>query len=309
MGALLSLFQGSSLPKDYNPDFDNVGPLSDADQRTYDISSALIEEGKECIEKLETYEVATAAVKRAIEDPNAESECFEEVLPNIESLQFFWSYSTKLAETIETILTRIAAEDDDKNKNPPLVIEALAVKYAELLKVAIQWDFKKMIKSNLQNDLAFYRRCMDRQAANHDLPVSQDATTHISMMLAQALPMLQACSTKCRSAARKNPSIARAAGKLSEFCRLLIKKEKFPAGSQYYELCMYSMCGSFVLFDAINNGGGFKSKIVNPEKVVKCANSWADKDIGLINQMKSLIRYGAPNFEANASKKLKNLIE
>jgi len=307
MGALLSLFQGSSLPKDYNPDFDNVGPLSDADQRTFDISNALIEEGQECLEKLASYEVATAAVRRAIEDPNAESECFEEVLPNIESLQFFWSYSTKLAETIETILTRIAEEDDDKNKNPPL--ETLAVKYAELLRVAIRWDFQKMIKSNLQNDLAFYRRCMDRQAANHDLPVSQDATTHISMMLAQALPMLQACSVKCKSAARKNPAIARAAGKLSEFCRLLIKKEKFPAGSQYYELCIYSMCGSFVLFDAINSNGGFKSKLVNPEKVVKCANLWSDKDKALINQMKSLIRYGAPNFEANASKKLRTMIE
>lgn len=307
MGALLSLFSGRSLPKDYIPDFDNATPASDADQRTYDIAAALISEGEECITKLNDYEVATAAVRRAIEDPNAESDCFAEVLPNIESLQFFWSYSTKLAETVETLLARIAAEDDNKNKSPPL--EALAVKYAELLKVAIQWDYRKMMKSNLQNDLAFYRRCMDRQAAEHDLPVSQDATTHISMMLAQALPMLQACSVRCKNSARNNPAIAKAAGKLSEFCRLLIKKEKFPTGSPYYELCIYAMCGSFVLFDAINNGGGFKSKLVNPEKIVKCVNGWGDKDRALVNQMKSLIRYGAPNFEQKASKKLKNLID
>jgi len=307
MGALLSLFQGSSLPKDYTPDFDNATPLNDADQRTFDIATALISEGEECVTKLNEYEVATGAVRRAIEDPNAESECFEEVLSNIEALQFFWSYSTKLAETVESILIRIAADDNEKNKSPPL--EALAVKYAELLKVAIQWDFQKMIKSNLQNDLAFYRRCMDRQAANHDLPVSQDATTHISMMLAQALPMLQACSLKCKNSARKNPAVAKAAGKLSEFCRLLVKKEKFPNGSPYYELCIYAMCGSFVLFDTINNGGGFRSKMVKPEKIVRCANGWGDKDRALVNQMKSLIRYGAPTFERNASKKLKNLIE
>jgi len=306
MGALLSLFAASGLPKDYVPNFDKHSGLTDADQRIFDTASALISDGSDELVRLKNYQVATQAVRRAIEDPNSEQECFEEVLPNVTALQEFYNFSKKLAETIESILTRIAETDDDR-KNPPL--ESLAVKYAELLKVAIQWDFQKMIKSNLQNDLAFYRRCMDRQASNFDLPVSQDTTSHISMFLAQALPMLNACSSQCRISAQKNPAIARAAGKLSEFCRLLIKKEKFPKGSEYYELCIHCMCGSFVLFDSINteSAGGFKSKTVNPEKVVKCVNNWNDQN--LIGQMKSLIRYGSPNFEKHASKKLKTLIE
>ena len=61
-------------------------------------------EGQENIQTLENYEVATAVVtisglgtpihevRRAIEDPNSETECFGEVLPNICNGGLKWVY-------------------------------------------------------------------------------------------------------------------------------------------------------------------------------------------------------------------------
>lgn len=309
MGALLSIFKSGNSLGSYTPNFANAAP-SEKDKHLHEVCTQLIDEGMQCAASLKNYQAATDAIRRAIVNPNQESECFGEVLPNMEELHKYFDFSAKLSENVEAILIRMAEEDSAKDKSAPL--EALAVKYAELLKVAIQWDYEKMLKTNLQNDLAFYRRCMDRQSQNWDLPLSADETTHLSMFLAQGLPMLNSCMSKCKSTASRNAGVAKAAGKLSEFSRALIKNNKFEDGSPYYELCMYSMAGSFVIFDAINTGGGFKSNIVSPLKIVKTANTYAKSSsdrTAINNQVKSLIRYGAPNFDKDAKSKLVKLTE
>jgi len=267
----------------------------------------MIVTGKEMVVNLEEYEVATAAVRRAIEDPNAEIECFAEVLPNIQKLNNFYSFSEKLASVMKDLIERLA-QDRERNMFEQETTEALAKKYAELVSVIIEWDFKKMVKSNLQNDLAFYRRCMDRQAANHELPVNPDATTHISMMLAQALPMLHSVCAPLRSTARNNPNICSTLGKLAESCRYLIEKSKFPEGSPYYRLCLEAMAGSIVIYDNISPGrSAFKSKDMRVDPMVKLiGRKWPQKhpdQVAIANQLKNLIQYGAPNFNDDASKK------
>jgi len=308
MGALFSKFVKNDTLKNYSPDFQNATPEA-KDQELHTRAENVVTLGKEQLQALDSYVVATETVKRALENPNAESECFEEVLPNIEALNSFYSFSVKLAETIEALLLRMAEENDQ----PGVPFEALAVRYAELLKVAIEWDCAKMMKSNLINDLSFYRRCMDRQAANHNLPVSPDATTHISMMLAQALPMLNACMTKCKLTASRKPEVATAAARLSEISRLLIQNSKFGETSVYYSLCLYSMAGSFVLCDSISKSGAFKSKAVNAGKVVKmAAKTWPERfsdQIAASNQAKNLLQYAAPNYQRDSTKKMKKLIE
>jgi len=308
MGALLSKFVKNDQLKNYVPDFENASPDA-RDEQLHTRAKNLVELGKQNLEALQNYQVAAEAVRRALRDPNSESECFAEVLDNINCLSDFWSFSTKLAEVVESLLVRMA---EDVN-TPGLPLEALAVKYAELLKIAVEWDFAKMMKSSLINDLSFYRRCMDRQAANHNLPVTPDATTHISMMLAQPLPMLNSCMAKCKPAASKNANVATAAGKLSEISRLLIQNEKFSTNSEFYSLCLYSMAGSFVLHDAISKSGAFKSKSVNAGKVVKmAAKTWPDRfpnELAASNQAKNLLQYGAPNYARDSTKKMKKLLE
>lgn len=302
MGALLSLFTRSEL-ESFEPDFDNCQPLP-IDEKLYAECEACLAESHEILELLETYEVATSAIKRAIEDPDAESECFAEVLPNIVSLGRFWQFSQTLGDLVERILLKLS----DENNEYVFSQQALSKQYAEIISFVIEWDFRKMIKSNLQNDLAFYRRCMDRQAQEHDLPVSQDHTAYISMMLAEALPMFKAISTKLKQRVQRgNRSLGLTVARFTEACRFLIENRKFEDESPYYELCLRAMAGSFVIYDQISIEGAFRTKNMRSKKIiVHVCNIWPNmfpNNSEANSQLKNLILYGAPRAQDQLSSK------
>jgi len=306
MGALFSAFKKSELAS-FEPNFDEAKP-EPSDEKLYAEAERLILEFNDLTSALENYEVAKNAVKRAIEDPSSEAECFEQVVPNILALQEFYQFSQRLADLVERILVRLS----DENNEYVFSHQALSKQYAELMSYIIDWDFKKMVKSNLQNDLAFYRRCLERQKAKVDIPVSHEHTNWISMMLAQSLPMMWAVGNKLKM--RANVKLAQTVAKFSEACRYLIEHRKFDEGSPYYELCLKAMAGSFVLYDIISTEGAIKSRHVQSKKIIKTVTTFDTSHPGIaqpncVAQLKSLIQFGCPNFNRDASSKIRGMLQ
>jgi len=269
-------FKKSEL-NSFEPDFDNAVPDAQ-DQKLHAEAEELVLRFNELTSVLENYEVAKNAVKRAIEDPSAEGECFEEVLPNIVALQDFYVFGQRLADLVERILLRLSEASSENVFSH----QALSKQYAEIMSYIIDWDFKKMVKSNLQNDLAFYRRCMDRQGSPDELPVSHDHTAYISMMLAESLPMMTEVAKKLKLVvSRGNTDLAITVAKFAEACRYLIKKKKFETNSPYYELCLKGMAGSLVLYDRISNEGAFKSRNLKAKKIISIVSTFDQKFPGM----------------------------
>eukprot|EP00494_Astrolonche_serrata_P034479 UN34748 len=262
MGALVSLFKKSEMAN-FEPDFEN-DKTKKQDEKLYTDCEKNLKIATVMLDTLQKYKTGERAIKTAIEDPDMESQSFEEILPNIKSLKQFYDFSQTLGELISQILVRLS---DDENEYI-LSLEALSKQYAAIISFTLQWDSQKMLKSNIQNDLAFYRRCMDRQSSEFkSLPVSHDHTAYISMFLAEALPFLSIISSKLKTDVNKgNTKILPTIGKFANAAAYLISKKKFPEKSPYYLLCLRAMVGSLIIFDRIDNA--FKSKLINVQKIV-----------------------------------------
>merc|ERR1719373_1059655 len=130
-------------------------------------------------------------------------------------------------------------------------------------------------------------------------------------MLAQSLPMMWAVGNKLKL--RANPQLNTSVAKFSEACRYLIEKKKFDEGSAYYELCLKAMAGSFTLYDIISPEGAIKSRHLQSKKIIKVITTFESMHPGVvevaqINQLKSLIQFGCPNFQRDASNKIVNML-
>jgi len=307
-GIFSSIFGKGSDNLGVIPNFDNPRePETAEDIALYDESEKLVVRSKTMIEKLEKYTFATEIIKQAIEDPDSENECFGQVLESIAVLSEFWQFSSQIGDVVVRLLTRLG--DIKEGKESALGVassEALSKQYAEILSFCITWDFMKMMKSNLQNDLSFYRRCMDRQASNYELPVSQDHTAYISMFLAESLPMLKAICTKLKEATNKgNTQLFSTLARFSDAGRIILQKKKWGESSPNYEILLRALTGSFVIYDHISDKGVFKSKEIKAQDVVKTVHKW--ENVQITGTMKSLIMYGAPNFNRDANKKIRDM--
>lgn len=303
MGSIIGQIFSGSEGESGVPNFDNpTKPSSEADIKLHGEAASFLENSQTLLSNLQSYQCAQEAIKAAIEDPDAEEHSFGEVLPKVKLQGDFWRSSELCGDIVVRLLVRLGQEKEDITR-----VEALWKQYAQIISFGIRWDFEKMMKSNIQNDLAFYRRCMDRQARNYDLPVSQDHTAYISMFLAQSLPFIKTIATKINSGITKGKTeLSQTLLLFTNASQRIISKKKWGENSQYYDMTLQALAGSVVLFDHVDSRGAFKTKAIKIKKVVTLISKW--ENAAVKGQLSNLIKFGCPNYDKHASSSIENLL-
>eukprot|EP00611_Tribonema_gayanum_P010163 TRINITY_DN2008_c0_g1_i1.p1 TRINITY_DN2008_c0_g1~~TRINITY_DN2008_c0_g1_i1.p1 ORF type:complete len:307 (-),score=57.19 TRINITY_DN2008_c0_g1_i1:1051-1971(-) len=188
-------------------------------------------------------------------DHSAQRAAFDALLPNVERIASFHATSQTLAALLPRLLLRLSELHTIVDR-PQLVRQVVA-----MLAYVLEWDQAKMMRPQIQNDFAFYKRLMPRMVASSDytleqLTVSDRHAGTISMFIAENMPLTVALST----ALRDNTTASRTANIIAQVanlcCGTVARADGYRQDATLRQLLL-GMTSAVVLYDRITIEGVF----------------------------------------------------
>jgi hypothetical protein len=199
MGQLQSLRRcsgggGGGLPADVDlvSGLHQQQPSAAADPREQELQAALaalLEESRACLAGVRGYQDQSAVLRAAMGSPQDDAlqvQAFVSLLPNVGIVKAAYDLGQRLGEVLPALFMFLAGR-------PLREHQLLLRQLADLLDVALLWDYSKMQQPALQNDFSYYRRyygkVAPRLSGNAGLPVNEAEAGMVSMFIAQPLPL------------------------------------------------------------------------------------------------------------------------
>merc|ERR1711879_78717 len=309
MGQIISLLQNNKY-KDFQPRFDDCKPL-EKDRPLYEELQTTLSSSDTMLQQIKDYKAEQEVIRTSMSNPTPETEreAFEKVLVNVKIIHGFYDFAEALSSQVPKLVKRLSEEE----KENIVTQEALAKQLATCVSFVVMWDQGKMHQPNLQNDYAYFKRNLAKQATAFELDRdSEDKRAGLtSFFLAEAMPM-----TKKLLTAMQNEGTRRMRETIAEFsnaCCYLIKSKKFPDDSPYNKLCLRAMVGCLIIFDHTDPVGAFGSKTIKARSIVTvlCKDYPArfPSSATEVNTLKSMVQYGTKTYGSTASATVTKLIE
>ncbi|CAM9142081.1 unnamed protein product [Ectocarpus sp. 13 AM-2016] len=153
----------------------------------------VVERCSDAIQLVQQYEGCSALIRQqsmsAPEDTELQSAVTKALLPNIQKIKTFFDLARDVEQLTPALLRRLAGLGS--------IVEAplLACMLTELLQAVLEWDQLKMMRPQIQNDFATYRRYFSRLKREQEagllseLPVADTDANVISMFIAEAIAL------------------------------------------------------------------------------------------------------------------------
>jgi hypothetical protein len=298
MGTLFSTFNSGVDVSDIYVDF-KAEPHAN-EKELCDQVSDLLDQGKNILNLLESFNDCGLAIRRALSNPTPENEkeAFDAVKANVETIYQFFQFSKRIEKLFPSLLKTLATDDEKSSIKEQ---QAVSKKVADVLDFVLKFDELKMLRPGLQNDFSFYRRSLGKHAADPDLLVRDDEASFISLFIAQPIPMMTALAKSTTEVLNENAHCAvhvpKVLATIANVCLHLVKTNQFQDEATNM-LCVRAMVGSIVLFDHVSAEGAFvkRSGINIRQAVTLVVKEYADQK-PLINAL----RYSTLHFSDDST--------
>jgi len=213
------------------------------------------------LDKLFKYTGCGEFIKRAIQNPNKETEeaAWDAILPAIDILLEFYEFSVELHDNFPKLIGALLGEDTLQRK------ASLARQLADIFDFVLKFDDAKMINPAIQNDFSYYRRAYGRMKAsekNYNLKVKEELANRLSLFFAYPTPMMKVLNETTTEYLNTNPASKEAVSNLlatlGNGCHFVVEKK--PLDDPLNMLLLRAMTGSIILFDSTDDLGAFAKK-------------------------------------------------
>lgn len=259
MGAFFAKLLGddSSVVLDFEkaPDGDS--------KALYDAVAHDLQQAGPLLAELEGYAGCAALIQKALSQATKDNEdaAFTKVRECAIMCQKFHTFAKVLEGHLPALLRVLAAADKEQDHQGLIRHTALARQIAEILDFALKFDEIKMGKSVVQNDFSFYRRNMNKRAAD-ELPINDEDANMISLFLASAIPVMTVFVNCVRNEAAQNAAVLPVLANIANACAAMVANKAVPPARVTF--CLRCVAGCIVLFDHADPMGAFRKKISHP---------------------------------------------
>ncbi|CAN0269936.1 unnamed protein product [Ascophyllum nodosum] len=217
------------------------------------------------------------------------------LLPNIDGIRTFFELSRDLGQIMPLLLTRLA--ELDSILDSPL----LACKLTELLQAVLELDQLKMLRPQIQNDFASYRRHLPRLKREHlegaipQLPVADTDANAVSMFIAENVPFMVTLARVTAATVREVPRVAQVIATVANMCCGMVQRQVYRNAAINRKLLM-GMVSAAVLYDRTTDSGVFaKSSRVGVSKCIKVLNKHGG---ATGEQLRATLRYSTMHYNS-----------
>jgi hypothetical protein len=299
MGSLLSLSANSYV--DVFIDFEAATP-TDSERQVYTEVSTALQEKDEILQLLEDYKgcktlVAVAMGKNHTEDDQRAA--FDALILCVDSIDRFYRFSQKLGTAFNTILTTLTtAGEAEDNKESLSNYQALGKILGDMLSFALRFDNARMMKSELSNDFAFYRRMLGKYSNHPNVTIDEDAAQEINLgFTSQISPMMNsiiAAVGNITGPGRDNVTPCLAL--MANSCLRMIRTNQF-SDAKTRVFCAEAMTGCIIAYDYAEPLGVFHRRSpINVKLAIQTLRTQREFDSADSNRLCAGIRYSTKTF-------------
>ncbi|KAI8370011.1 hypothetical protein BD560DRAFT_370500 [Blakeslea trispora] len=335
--ASLNLRGNSDIVPEINFDIENASPSTEERAIYTELYNILVEPNSRLLERLRQYSPASEQIRHAIASPSSENEdkAWNAVLPTVEMLREFYSYSSELERGIPMLLNVLCKDGGvttkELDRHP-----GLTKLFADILDFVFEFDSLKVKYPTLQNDFSFYRRTLQRgrtwteadsitAAAQSSLKTTQsdlrqkinedDLANRISLFIAYPTPMLKCVIDTTTHYVQSNDLVKSVSEWLASiwaacFHTLAVNAKKKNVALDSF--CLKVMVISIVLYDHIDPVGAFvKHSPINVKNSLKAIQTISQhkQEISNTADLVSALRYNSKHLnDDNTPKAIKNLV-
>jgi hypothetical protein len=344
MGSLLATISGSEKSPIIEIDFGElIVPSDAATLELFNKCTATTEERSSVLQRIGAYRGCQELARKAIQQATAEAEleAFNGLLPGIESVSRFFSFSKVVEQLMSQLLVKLSQKEPgtlsaSASSSSPSAAAAgadtpsspggssapslkladsshhcLARQLADLVAFAMEFDEKRLVCQQLSNDFSYYRRLLskfERGPEKHPgIIVTTDQALTMSQFTADPNPMITAAVKGIKTATGEGgDAVQYALSILANSCAHKLKTSKSLKEKDCL-LVARVMVGAVILFDHSflpETGGAFGKK--SPITIKQCAQQI--KKLGVTpaqkETLKAFIKFTSKNY-ANAGDSLK----
>ncbi|KAL9558775.1 hypothetical protein PS6_001104 [Mucor atramentarius] len=324
--ASLNLRGGNDLiVPEINFDIENARPSSEELGIYNQLHALLVQPNSNLLKTLKEYKPASDEIRNAIATPNQENEdkAWNAILPTVDALREFYSYSSELDGGGTT---------KDLDRHP-----GLTRLFAEILDFVFEFDYLKIRNPTIQNDFSFYRRTLQRGRATEstqttpsspekeqrnqsDLRLAMnedDLANRISLFIAYPTPMLKCVidtTTKYVQSNQLSKCTSEWLASIWAVCyQTLNANYKKSSSSSVDTFCLKVMVVSIILYDHIDPSGAFaKNSPINVKsslKTIQNVNQINRQEQSSTSNLICALRYNSKHLNDESTPKgIKNFV-
>lgn len=271
------------------------------DRELYERLSALLERCSGAIQLAQQYEGCGGIIRQSMSAPGDKEKQLatsRALLPNVDSIRGFFELSRDMEQTMPVLLVRLA-ELESIVQRP-----SLACKLAELLQAVLEWDQLKMMRPQIQNDFASYRRHLPlmkvefEQGLLPQLPVADTDANSISMFIAENVPFMVMLARVTAETARREPRVANVIATVANMCCGMVQRRLYQNDATNRRLLM-AMTSAAVLYDRITDSGVFVKR--SEVGVSKCIKALKKHGGATGEQLRACLRYSTMHYNSDTT--------
>ncbi|KAI8083381.1 uncharacterized protein B0P05DRAFT_578686 [Gilbertella persicaria] len=330
--ASLNLRGNSDIVPEINFDIENATPSSEEMETYKQLYKMLVEPNPTLLAKLNNYKPASDLIRNAIANSSTENEdkAWKAVLPTVDMLRDFYSYSSELERGIPMLLNVLCKDGGvttkELDRHP-----GLTKLFADILDFVFEFDSLKVKHPTLQNDFSFYRRTLQRgrtlaedemsstSFGQSDLrtKINEDNLANsISLFIAYPTPMLKCVidtTTKYVQSNELVKSVSEWLASIWAACFHTLNNNSKKKDAVFDAFCLKVMVVSIILYDHIDPIGAFsKSSPINVKnslKAIQTISQQQKQDTSNTSDLISALRYNSKHLNDDSTPKaIKNLV-
>ncbi|CAM9354908.1 unnamed protein product [Ectocarpus sp. 12 AP-2014] len=263
----------------------------------------LLQRCSDAIQLVQQYEGCGALIRQSMsapEDTELQSAATKALLPNIKKIKTFFDLARDVEQLTPALLRRLAGLGS--------IVEAplLACMLTELLQAVLEWDQLKMMRPQIQNDFATYRRYFSRLKREQEagllseLPVADTDANAISMFIAENVPMMVMLSKVTAKTAEEVPRVQNTIAIVANMCCGMVHRRAYTSDATSRKLLM-AMTSAAVLYDRITDSGVFvRRSHIGVSKCIKVLNKHGG---ATGEQLRATLRYSTMHYNSDTTPK------
>jgi len=267
--------------------FQNYREPTGEDLETYNKIKGVLNRSNEILAIMDNYQGCNDLIYKALSAPTQENESsvWERLLPSVQNLNRVFEYSMEIMKVANSLLSTLCRTGSNLQNQ-----EALAKLLCDLFNFVLQFDDKKMMNPNVNNDFSYYRRSLSKlKSSGVKIQIPDDVANKMSLFLAYPTPMMNMLSTQLVPEIQVSKGeVVSGLAVFSNVCLDMVEKQKFQ-DRDLNLFCLRAMTASIILVDHISEEGVFCKKTpINIKQAIAILKLKVDElqTLGLINSLK-----------------------
>jgi len=187
----------SHYAPEVNLNFSNPSsPTDTKEEKIHAELESFFQDRKTLLTNIAEYKGCRDIVRQAMNSPTVESErqAFDSLLIAVNAIETFRVSSRFLERICNTIFGHLFGEEkkttSQSDSHTFTIYQTLTMDLAEIFNFVCQFDQFRLIKPDIPNDFAFYRRLLPKFQKHPNIIVKEDLVADMAMFIADHSPMI-----------------------------------------------------------------------------------------------------------------------